>query len=125
ADWAQVTPAQCHEVFNIPTGLSADLDSLMVLYAAHLVAVGRQLVSAYEGKALNLLQAAQKSAVKLAEIVAQWPEFADIAVYQDMPVPIFNRAQILAADMHLALDGQGVADFNDLGDLTIFADNMV
>lgn len=125
ADWTEVTAAQCHDVFKIPAGLSADLDDLMVLYAAHLAAAGQRLVSEYDGKALNLLDDAQKSAVNLATIVAQWPEFADIAVYGGRPVPVFKRAQILAADMHLALGGQGTADFDDLGDLTIFADNMV
>src|SRR5690606_9107081 len=40
-------------------------------------------------------------------------------------VPIYKRAQILAADMHLAFTGQGEADFTDLDQLTIFADNMV
>lgn len=125
AHWVQVTAAQCQDIFDMPVGVSGDIDDLMTLYATHLAAAGQVLVSEYDGKALNVLQAAQKSAVKLAELVAQWPGFEDIAFYDGMPVPIFKRAQILAADMHLALCGQGVADFDDLGDLTIFADNMV
>ncbi|HEX2752548.1 MAG TPA: queuosine salvage family protein, partial [Alphaproteobacteria bacterium] len=48
-----------------------------------------------------------------------------VADYDGLPVPIFKRAQILAADMHLALGGRGAADFTDLAALTIFADNMV
>ena len=97
----------------------------MVLYAEHLRTAGDCLQRDYGGKVMGLLQAADKSAVKLAEIVAAWPGFADIADYEGMPVPIFKRAQILAADMHLALGGKDDAAFADVDQLTIFADNMV
>jgi len=123
--WAAVTAADCHKFFAIEAGLNADTDELMALYAAHLREAGTCLMRDYHGSAMALVIAADKSAARLAESVAVWPGFVDIADYDGMPVPIFKRAQILAADMHLALDGKGVADFHDLDALTIFADNMV
>lgn len=125
AKWAQVTAADCHAVFAIDAGLNADTDALMALYAAHLQEAGNRLLQEFDGQAMALVSAAHKSAVKLAEIVAAWPGFADVADYDGLAVPIYKRAQILAADMHLALGGVGVAAFKDLDQLTIFADNMV
>lgn len=123
--WAGVTAADCHDIFAIEEGLNPDTDDLMALYAAHLQEAGRHLLDDFGGAAMGLVHAAHKSAVKLAEIVAAWPGFDDIADYDGMAVPIFKRAQILAADMHLALGGKDDADFKDLDQLTIFADNMV
>lgn len=122
--WVDVTAADCHGIFNIPEGLSEETDALMRLYAAHLREAGEYLLRDYGGTALGLVAAA-RSAARLAELVGAWPGFGDIADYDGLPVPIFKRAQILAADMHLALGGTGAADFTDLDSLTIFADNMV
>ncbi len=65
-------------------------------------------------RALDLVSRAGGSAVRLAEIVASaMPMWRDRGFYK--------RAQILASDFALA----GVAEFHDLGRLTIFADNLV
>ena len=125
AQWAVVTPAVCHDVFGIPAQADPALDELMMLFAKHLNEAGAAVHAHYQGQVLNLLADCQKSAVRLAELVAAWPGFADVTTYNDTLVPIYKRAQILAADMHLALGGQGLADFDDLDQLTIFADNMV
>jgi len=125
AQWAVVDARQCHDIFGIPVRSDAALDALMQLFASHLNEAGGMLQSRYQGQVLNLLLDCKKSAVRLAETVALWPGFADVTNYDGLPVPIYKRAQILAADMHLALGGTGLADFNDLAQLTIFADNMV
>jgi hypothetical protein len=53
------------------------------------------------------------SAEALAESLAEMPFFDDAGFYK--------RAQIAANDLHLA----GVAEFGDIGELTVFADNLV
>ena len=123
--WTDVAAADCHRIFAVEEGICADTDALMALYAAHLREAGAYLLRDYGGKAFGLLEAADRSAARLAALVAAWPGFRDIADYDGMAVPIYKRAQILAADMHLALGGEGAADFTDLDALTIFADNMV
>src|SRR5260221_12526800 len=42
-----------------------------------------------------------------------------------MRVPLYKRAQLMAADLSVALDGRGLGAFSDLDRLTIFADNLV
>ena len=84
---------------------------LMVLYARSL----RELGAFLEGRsALQAVAAAGGSAERLAEqVAARMPSFQDPG--------FFKRAQILASDLALA----GVAEFDDLDRLTIFADNLV
>ncbi len=61
------------------------------------------------------------SAVALAHRLASWDCFADSSDYEGLAVPFLKRAQIAAADLHHA----GVARFDDLDRLTMFADNLV
>lgn len=120
--WAQATPEQCHAIFRIPPGAHAQLDALMGLFARNLKDTGMRLVRDFSGDPLRLLQSAGGSAVALVETVAAWPSFLDVAMYKGREIKIFKRAQILAADIHLALGGNVFADIDQL---TIFADNMV
>lgn len=112
--WAAATPAQCHDIFGINKGAHSALDGLMVLFAQHLRETGRIVIEQYEGSVMTLINAAQGSAVKLAQIVGAWPTFVD--------KPFYKRAQIFAADIHLAF---GNDYFVDIDGLTMFADNMV
>jgi hypothetical protein len=84
---------------------------LMSLYAQALRDLGCLLGSR---RALDLLAQAHGSAERLAQALSSaMPMFADRGFYK--------RAQIVASDMALA----GVARFEDLDRLTIFADNLV
>ena len=51
--------------------------------------------------------------------------FRDVQRYGDLEVPFYKRAQLAAADLSLAFDGESLGRFNDLDQLTIFADNLV
>lgn len=84
---------------------------LMALYADALVQLGGFLG---DRGALAAIAAAGGSAQRLAgQLVAGMPMFADPGFYK--------RAQIVPADLALA----GVAELDDLDQLTIFADNLV
>ena len=84
---------------------------LMALYATSLNELGEFLG---DRRALDVVAEAGGSAQALAARVADaMPMFADPGFYK--------RAQILPADLALA----GVAEFGDLDELTIFADNLV
>jgi hypothetical protein len=112
--WAAATPEYFSQALSVP------VDNLMVQFAQHLRESGKKIVTEYQGSTLNLLEEAGYSALKLANIVAAWDSFRDIHPYKGREIPFLKRAQILAADMHLALGG-----FTDMDRLTIFADNMV
>lgn len=123
--WAACTPADCHEIFGVPQKKNRRLDELMGLFALHLQVSGQRLMAEFGGDVLNLLEHSRNSAVKLAETVAAWPTFRDVTEYKGTEVPMYKRAQILAADLFLAFDGKGPAAFTDMAALTNFPDNMV
>jgi hypothetical protein len=84
---------------------------LMALFAQALRQLGAFLG---DRRALDVVAAADGSAVRLAEMLAGGMSmFADRGFYK--------RAQIAASDLELA----GVATFHDIDRLTIFADNLV
>jgi hypothetical protein len=84
---------------------------LMRLYAQALRDLGRFLG---DRTALDLVGEANGSAERLAELLARGMRFFDDRGF-------YKRAQIVASDLALA----GVAEFEDLDRLTIFADNLV
>ena len=88
----------------------ADLE-LMSLYAQALRQLGRFLG---ERRALDIVQDCSRSAERLAHTLA-----CGMALFGDRP--FYKRAQIVPHDLALA----GVAEFDDLDRLTIFADNLV
>jgi len=95
---------------------------LMALFARSLNDLGAHVAEDHGGSFLAVAQAAQGSAVALAELLAGWDCFADVSAYDGRRVPFCKRAQLAAADLHHA----GVADFSgDLACLTLFADNLV
>jgi hypothetical protein len=118
--WAKVTAADFSWLLSMPQGAHPQLDKLMTLFAKHLQETGRKVLTAYQGKVLSLIESAGHSALKLADMVAEWKGFHDVHSYKGREIPILKRAQILASDMNLALSG-----LKDMDKLTIFADNMV
>lgn len=98
---------------------------LMALYSAALRALGRYLMARFGGRFSALIEAADASAAKLVALLAEMPYFNDVADYAGIRVPFYKRAQITASDLALAFGGQGLGRFDDLAQLTIFADNLV
>jgi hypothetical protein len=85
--------------------------SLMGLYAEALRDLGRFMG---ERSALDLVTEADRSAERLATLLARGMRFFDDRGF-------YKRAQIVPSDLALA----GLAGFDDLDRLTIFADNLV
>ncbi|MBS1869594.1 MAG: hypothetical protein JSS99_08020 [Actinobacteria bacterium] len=94
---------------------------LMALFARSLNDLGAHVADEHGGSFLAVAQAADGSAVALAERLAAWDCFADASPYAGRRVPFFKRAQIAASDLHHA----GVVALHDLDRLTLFADNLV
>lgn len=91
-------------------GQPAELE-LMSLYAQALRQLGNFLG---ERRALDVVRECRGSAERLAEMLA-----GGMAMFADRG--FYKRAQIVASDLALA----GVARFDDLDRLTIFADNLL
>jgi hypothetical protein len=94
---------------------------LMGLFAASLRDLGGHVAAEYDGSFAAVVDGAGDSAVILARRLGGWKSFADSSRYQELELPFLKRAQIAAADLARA----GVAQFSDLGSLTMFADNLV
>ena len=94
------------EVLGQPPG-----HELMALFAQALRQLGGFLG---DRTALDVVAAADGSAVRLAEMLA-----AGMSMFADHG--FYKRAQITASDLELA----GIASFGDIDRLTIFADNLV
>jgi hypothetical protein len=94
---------------------------LMALFASALRELGEHVRAEHDGSFLALARAGGGSAVALAERLAALPTWFDASPYDGARVPFFKRAQLAAADLHL----QGIAPAGDVGELTLFADNLV
>ncbi len=94
---------------------------LMALFASSLRDLGSHVAADADGRFAGIADAGGHSAVALARRLGAWPSFADSSRYAELEVPFLKRAQIVAAD----LGRSGVVRFDDLDQLTMFADNLV
>ncbi len=83
----------------------------------------RILREKYAGQIANLVRRTAKDVNNLVyKITEEFPSFDDKAVYNGREVYFWKRAQIFPNDIQFALGGQGLREFKNMGDLTIFAD---
>ncbi len=107
---AQMSDRECARIFGQSLEDPA-VAELMELFAQALRDLGACVQR--HGGFRSLVNAAGGSAERLASLLAEMPFYRD--------VPFYKRAQLTAADLQTA----GVAEFRDLDQLTIFADNLV
>jgi hypothetical protein len=98
---------------------------LMGLYARAWNDLGAFLLARFGGECGALVEEARGSAAELVLLLAGMPFYRDVARYAELEVPFYKRAQITASDLAAAFGGRGPGRFDDLGRLTIFADNLV
>ena len=112
----RVDADECAAVFGQEPG-----HPLMALFARALVELGELVEEQYGGAFLALARSGERSAVALAERLAALPTWADTSSYDGAPVPLCKRAQLAASDLHR----HGIAPADDLGALTLMADNLI
>ena len=120
----RLTPEDCTQIFkqdpdNKPIG------ELMRLYAKALNDLGWYVQQDFNGSFTRLIEAAGASAENLIQLLIRMPYFYDVELYDRIKIPFYKRAQLTAADLSLAFEGQELGRFDDLNNLTIFADNLV
>ncbi|MBW1975422.1 MAG: queuosine salvage family protein [Deltaproteobacteria bacterium] len=91
---------------------------------------GQVLLEKFDGDAVNLVKAADHSAVRLVHIVVKnFSSFRDQAQYAvpegELTVFFWKRAQIFASDLWKAFSGNEWGQFYDVKNLTAFADYKV
>lgn len=111
------------------TGLTARLGGALPLLDERVRAlreVGAVLEGRWGGQAAALVEAAGRSAGALVALVtAEFPGFRDHAIYEGHQVFFYKRAQIFAGDLWGSFAGQSWGAFDDIADLTMFADYRV
>jgi len=101
------------------------VDELMDRFATALNDLGRLVVDRHNGRFVDLIESAQASAEQLVNLLKAMPFFDDVQSWRGRRVPFYKRAQLTAADLAIAFHGKGWGRFDDLGEVTIFADNLV
>ena len=85
--------------------------------------VGRVLLVRFDGEMVHAIEAAGYDAATLALLLARdFPSFADVAEWDEQPVPFLKRAQICVGDLHTAFGGVGFGAIHGIERLTAFAD---
>ena len=120
----QLTPERCTRIFEQHPD-NKPIAELMRLFAKALNDLGWYLQQDFNSSFTELVDAAGASAERLIQLLVRMPFFDDVHQYDRIKVPFYKRAQLAAADLSLAFEGQGLGRFDDLQNLTIFADNLV
>jgi hypothetical protein len=121
---SRLTPQDCILIFG-QDSQNRPIAELMRFFARALNDLGRYVQTDFGGSFCGLIEAADSSAERLIQLLIRMPSFCDVESYDTLKVPFYKRAQLAAADLSLAFEGQGPGRFDDLQNLTIFADNLV
>jgi len=114
----------CFRIFEQDSKNKA-IAELMQLFTRALNDLGRYVLADFDGSFSALIAAAGSSAERLMNLLIRMPSFCDVGLYDGVKVPFYKRAQLAAADLALAFGGKGLGRFDDLDNLTMFADNLV
>jgi hypothetical protein len=120
----ELTVADCLRIFGQDPA-NEPIRTLMGHFAVALNDLGHYVQGRFGGEFAALVEAADRSAEQLVRLLIEMPYYRDVEPYGELDVPFYKRAQITAADLWLAFDGQGPGRFDDIDRLTIFADNLV
>jgi len=113
----------CARLFGQP--LAPPVSELMALFAQALNELGAFLAREHRGRFAGPIEGARGSAERLVRSLARMPLYRDVARYEGFEVPFYKRAQITCSDLAEALRGRGLGAFQDIDELTLFADNLV
>lgn len=127
AQLAEADAAFCADVFGQPH--PGPVDDLLDLFAQAWRDLGALLADHFDGSAAELVRSAGGSAAALVSTIGAMPLAHDVALYgegrHEIEVPFYKRAQITVSHLARAFDGQGLGRFDDVDQLTAFADNLV
>ncbi|OTF74014.1 DUF2419 domain containing protein [Euroglyphus maynei] len=87
---------------------------------------GAILIKHFKGTFVNCIRASNSNAINLLRLIYEYfPSFRDESVYKGKKVTFLKRAQILIADIWGCFEGNGFGRFDDIDQLTMFADYRI
>lgn len=119
AAWmSRAQPSDLADLFKSRTEMP-----LLAERAAIVREAGEELLRQFGGQAAGLVEAAGGSIHRLLDLLlAYFPNFRDVAHYSGRQVFFLKRAQIFCADLYAAFGGRAWGRFDDIAELTAFAD---
>ncbi len=102
-----------------------EVAELMVLFASAWRELGDWLALDHDDRFESVVEKAEASAERLVTALAALPLYRDVARYDELEVLFYKRAQITVADLARVFGGKAYGYFDDLDQLTLFADNLV
>ena len=124
SDLTNISSEDCASILGQEAG-NYVVHELMELYATSLRDLGNYVLRHYDSSFNKMIETSESSSEKLVEILSGMPFFKDTSEYKGTQIAFFKRAQILSLDLNIAFNGQGIGRFDDLYNLTMFADNLV
>ncbi|HEX9814722.1 MAG TPA: queuosine salvage family protein [Myxococcota bacterium] len=121
---AATSAGDCARLMGQDAGVP-EVAELMSLFSRALKDLGEFLLKRFDGEPTGPIVAANRSAARLAESLIEMPLYRDVSHYAGFEAPFYKRAQLTSADLAAVFDGEGYGAFEDLDQLTIFADNLV
>jgi hypothetical protein len=98
---------------------------LMELFAQALNDLGNFATERFDGRLMSIIESCNASADKLVRTLSLMRFYDDVRPYHKRAIKFYKRAQLTAADLAIAFNGEQWGRFDDLSELTIFADNLV
>lgn len=99
---------------------------LMELFTVALADLAEFVDARAGGSFVGIVERAGGSAAALVESLTSMPFYRDVHAHPSVgPVSLYKRAQITAQDLAVAFAGAALGHFDDLDQLTMFADNLV
>lgn len=120
----RITGEECAEILE-QDFRSPPVVELMELFARAWRDLGALIAERFGGSFRSLVEAADHSAANLVEILSAMAFYQDEAQHLGHKVFFYKRAQLTCADLAEAFEGRGPGRFDDLEQLTLFADNLV
>lgn len=120
---SEITKEECASIFQQDIK-SLHMDELMELFSMCLRELGRWAIRRFDGDYIGFLKEA-RTADEAVRFLLEMYTFRDQFDYFGSRVRFLKRAQIMLQDIKLAEPLHPLIQFEDLDELTIFADNIL
>jgi len=120
---SHISAETCAGIFEQPLD-NPHATELMKLFSYAWRCLGEWVAQNFDGDYLGFLKRSKTAEDAITALISMKP-FQDSTSYFGDTIPFFKRAQILLQDMNLADPGHHLLAFDDLDDMTVFADNVL
>jgi hypothetical protein len=125
AQLTRINALDCARMFGQHPLEAGPVVELMGLFARALNDLGKFATESFGGRLMNIVESCDGLAEKLVRTLSLMRFYDDVRPYRGRTIKFYKRAQLTAADLAIAFNGERWGRFDDLSELTIFADNLV